>query len=41
MDLAKIPMRLKEKIDYIPLKSGVYKMKDIEVFIDKLMELQT
>ncbi len=44
MNLSKIPKHLKEKIDSIPLKPGVYKMKDIEgniIYVGKSKTLRS
>lgn len=44
MDLSKIPKHLKEKIDSIPLKPGVYKMKDIDgniIYVGKSKTLKS
>ena len=44
MNLSKIPKHLREKIDSIPLKPGVYKMKDIEgniIYVGKSKTLKS
>lgn len=44
MDLSKIPKHLKEKIDSMPLKPGIYKMKDIEgniIYVGKSKALKS
>lgn len=44
LNLSKIPKHLKEKIDSIPLKPGVYKMKDIEgniIYVGKSKTLRS
>lgn len=44
LGLAKIPVHLKEKIDSIPLKPGIYKMKDIDgniIYVGKSKTLKS